>query len=61
MITNIDEFERTKPKETYKAIQDLEECVQDMLNMDEKQHPNCMIEVVMKKVKKVKETFLKGE
>jgi hypothetical protein len=58
---NIDEFERTKPKQTFKAIRDLEKYVQDMLDAKEPWHPNDTIEQIAKKIKLVKETFLKGE
>jgi hypothetical protein len=61
MITNIDEFERIKPKETYKAIQDLEKYVQAMLDSKELWHPNDTVEEIAKKIKVVKKTFIKGE
>jgi hypothetical protein len=58
---NISEFERTKPKQTYKAIQDLEKYVQAMLDAKEPWHPNDTVEQISKKIKVVKDTFLKGE
>ena len=61
MITNVDEFERTKPKETYKVIQDLEKYVQHILDAKEYWHSNDTVEQICRKIKVVKETFLKGE
>lgn len=58
---NVDEFERTKPRETYKAIRDLEKYVQNMLDANEPWHPNDTIEQISKKLKTLKEKFLKGE
>jgi hypothetical protein len=58
---NIDEFERTKPTQTFKTIRDLEKYVQDMLDAKEPWHPNDTVEQIAKKIQVVKETFLKGE
>lgn len=58
---NVDEFERTKPRETFKAIRDLEKYVQDMLDAKEPWHPNDTIEMIDYKIKILKEKFLKGE
>lgn len=58
---NVDEFERTKPRQTFKAIRDLEKYVRAMLDAKEPWHPNDTIEQIAKKIAVVKETFLKGE
>jgi len=58
---NVNEFERTKPRETYKAIRDLEKYVQDMLDANEPWHPNDTVERIAAKLKTLKEKFLKGE
>ena len=58
---NVDEFERTKPRMTFKAIRDLEKYVQDMLDAKEPWHPNDTIEQISKKIANLKDKFLKGE
>lgn len=58
---NIDEFERNKPRATFKAIRDLEKYVQAMLDAKEPWHPNDTIEQIAKKIATVKTKFLNGE
>jgi hypothetical protein len=61
MTTNVDMFERDKPKETYKAILALEKYVKDTLAANEPWHPNDVIEMIDYKVAEVKKVFLTGE
>ena len=61
MPTNIDEFERSKPKETYKAILALEKYVKDILAANELWHPNDIIEIIDHKIETLKKVFLTGE
>jgi len=61
MTTNVDMFERDKPKETYKAILALEQYVKDTLAANEPWHPNDVIEAIDRKVAEVKKVFLSGK